>query len=843
MDDFGLDRPELSGGLINLEFAPGGRIQQLWVADPSNPDGEEFQFVCPPMPMGEEYTEDYFPGTLLLGARTDPDAPWILARNTHAQQDHEDEGPGVLFNYDLGLLEELEASGRFQELPGPAPQVAWDIHIRNHSRRSVEIGEIGFPMALNNVYEGYPRTDKGIREMLQDRVIVHEAIGGSASYLFAQRLTARAPGLLIYPGDNTSWEFIHHIRASLNTPYRWNGIPAVYVHSRATVEREEWPEWFDGHTATILEPGEDRRYQIRFAPAERDRADNVSNLLAAIGRPAIRLFPSAVAPRDAGIAVEVLGATPARFETDLPAETETDADEEGGYCFVRPAMTGSMRLGFEDTLGRQGHAHLLFTEPLADLIDARARWIVENQRITDGPLQGAILPADNETMQVANELDAIMHPFGIASGLADALFLAEKNVLRPRLEQIEALEDYVRFLESTVVNPGDGAVGSVMPNALGVAVGYGRESNYALVASFYATLARVTPEHADRYLRAAAATADAMIAYADISSHGSLSIYLLQDVLQRLVDAGREDDASRLKRWLEARWTRLASRAYPFFGDTLVNSFGYAEIHEAARRRDNPELAERAMRLAYAARSLSPSWWWYGTDVRWTDDPQNDPVLNDKASLCGSPTSVANAGMVLSMLDRDAPEPAEAYLRSAFGGMMQPWALVRDDGAAAMGFTPDAASEQFGIARSTGDIGLSLALYLRLAASFVLPSRSGLQTFGCFFDVDGEGIEESCSVRPWDGVGRRIAVRQLGLDLECDRGGIVEARFDTRKRALRVRQQNAGDRRLIAVLRVRGLWGRRFSVNGIPMDAEGAWLRIPVEIAPGGEATTEIEVL
>ena len=59
-----------------------------------------------------------------------------------------------------------------------------------------------------------------------------------------------------------------------------------------------------------------------------------------------------------------------------------------------------------------------------------------------------------------------------------------------------------------MVNPGDGAVGSVMPNALGVAVGYGTVPNYALVASLYATLARTLPENADRYLRAAAATAD-----------------------------------------------------------------------------------------------------------------------------------------------------------------------------------------------------------------------------------------------------------------------------------------------------------------------------------------------
>ena len=35
--------------------------------------------------------------------------------------------------------------------------------------------------------------------MLKDRVYIHKFLGGSASYVFAQRLNADTPGLLIYP--------------------------------------------------------------------------------------------------------------------------------------------------------------------------------------------------------------------------------------------------------------------------------------------------------------------------------------------------------------------------------------------------------------------------------------------------------------------------------------------------------------------------------------------------------------------------------------------------------------------------------------------------------------------
>lgn len=85
MDDFGIERPELNGTLISMEFGPGGRIQQLWASDPISPEEhEEFQFVAPPVSMAEEVAEDYYPGTILIGMRNTPEDPWILSRNSRA---------------------------------------------------------------------------------------------------------------------------------------------------------------------------------------------------------------------------------------------------------------------------------------------------------------------------------------------------------------------------------------------------------------------------------------------------------------------------------------------------------------------------------------------------------------------------------------------------------------------------------------------------------------------------------------------------------------------------------------------------------------------------------------
>ncbi|HWA82208.1 MAG TPA: hypothetical protein VG820_02150, partial [Fimbriimonadaceae bacterium] len=175
MDDFSFDRPELAGTLISIEFGPGGRIQQLWAADPDLPDqDEEFQFVLGPVNLSEEIAEDYYPGTVLIGARMNPEDPWVLSRNTHAESmDLEDPGR-VGFEYDFGLLPEIQGTGIYYEIAGPLPQVIWELTLTNRGDQTIEIGELAFPLALNNIYEGYDRSDEGIDSMIKDRVYIHK---------------------------------------------------------------------------------------------------------------------------------------------------------------------------------------------------------------------------------------------------------------------------------------------------------------------------------------------------------------------------------------------------------------------------------------------------------------------------------------------------------------------------------------------------------------------------------------------------------------------------------------------------------------------------------------------
>ncbi|MBC8063478.1 MAG: hypothetical protein H7Y17_01500 [Chlorobia bacterium] len=855
MDDFGIDRPELTGTLISMEFGPGGRIGQMWVANPNLPDeNEEFQFVLSPINMGDEIVEDYYPGTILIGARTHPDDPWIVSRNSRASQAEDDDDPGkVTFTYDFAFLDDIEAVGKFYERPGTIPQICWDLTITNKGKSTLEIGELAFPFALNNLYEGYPGTDSGMSEMFKDRVYVHKYIGGAGSYLFAQRLNAEAPGLLVFPGDETRWEFYNHVPASINSPFRWEGIPVVYIHSRAAIEREEWPEWFNEHTSLILEPGESRTYQTRFVPTERDRFDSVNPVLSACGQPAIRLLPGAVAPADVGIALEVSGATPTRFFTDGEAELETDSDDEGGFCFVKPDGPGLTTLSFEDTKGRETSTHLLFIEPIEKLIKARAKWIVDKQIHIDpkSNLHHAFLATDIHTGDQLSAIEEYLGPFGIESSLADALFLAEKNSIFPDAKEIEALEEYVTdFLLDDLQNPSDGSIGSAFADPKSVALNAGRAQIYTLAANLYTSLYRLETqgftkltgnlEHALR-----TATLAGAITAGNLEFGSALLLGELKQFVGELSDPDFAVQISQAWQTLSYAYAAASHRSFPFAGPSGWSTEAFREAFEGASSGMNPVMAEEAMRFAYAARSLSPSWWWYASDKRWLEEHEMPhPAMADKGELCLGPTTVTNSLMFFRLLERDYTSLPDSYLRLAFGGMLGIWALVRSDGAGSMGFCPDAASKQFGISALTGDVGIGLFAYLRNVASYVLPTRmAGVITFGCHFEMETLEGRDLFLIRPWDGVGRRIVVRQIGFEVRTSFGILRELRFDTRKRWAKILLHNPASRLVEAELVVKGLWGRAVEFNTERFESQNGYVQIPVSLESGTTKEIELKVI
>lgn len=860
MDRFEDDRTDLTGSLVSLEFGNGGRVTQLWASDPALPEeGEEFQFVLPPVQFGEENSDDYLPGTILIGARTGPDQPWMLSRNGSAMpvypiDDQEGMDPNIVtFDYEFPFLEDIEGRGKWFEQAGSFPQVVWELEIKNRGRQTIEIGELGFPLAFNNFYDGFGWTDDQLKRLWNSRLYIHKFIGGAASWVFAQRMTAETPGLLAFPGPGSSWEFYAHVPSSINTPFQWEGIPVVYAHSKATIEREQWPNWSNEHTSLILEPGDSRLFKMCFVPAESDKQEGLHQTLVACGRPSIRVFPSAVAPVDVGIALEVSGAAPKQFWLSRDTEIETDFDDEGAFCFVKPTDTGPVRVSFQTADGQMCHAHLMFTEPIGNLIKSRSRYICANQVVHDptSRLDGAIVLTNIADSKPVMGPEEYAESSGIECSLADVLFLAEKNTIYPLKAEIDIVERYIEgFLLDDVQNPASFAVGSVFEDEKGTASYFGRPLGYPHVFNLYHSMYRVSKHYGETqrspkaYLEMACKTALAMFSQGwrlYVRTVGVLGYARIYDLLADLDSESMTSEAEELRRCVDFKATELTKLQYPYAGESVLDTSGFEEVFAAARHVADDEHLERTVRCAFATRSLSPSWWWYGSDKRSWDGADSTPLkaLVDRGEACLSHTTIPNSLIFFGLMDRDYLALPEAYMRMAFGGMIGPWALVRRDGAASMCFCPDLSSKQAGYNIYTGASGLGYYHYLRGAGSYVLPNRTlGVFTFGCHHEV----TEECHIVRPWDGVARRIVLRQTGAEFNLSFGQFTELKLDLRKRWFEAVVLNPADKDVKATLSIQGLWGAEVTIGTETLSANNGVVVCEVRLIAGQSVTVKGKV-
>lgn len=852
MNPFDDSPGELTGSLITMEFGPGGRIQQLWASDPSLPEeGEDFQFVLPPLKIGDEITDDYNPGTILIGARTSPDEPWVVSKNRTGgempprfRDDDEDEysqyDPSRMeFKYEFPLLEDIEATGRFYEDASQIPQIVWELEIKNTGRITIEIGELGFPLAFNNFYDGFGWTDDQLKRLWHSRVYLHKSIGGAASWVFAERMTAETPGLLMFPGANTGWEFFTHVRGSLNTPYQWEGIPVVYIHSKATIEREEWPTWFNDHTSLILEPGDSQKYEMRFASIESDKNDGINQTLALCGRPTIKVLPSAVAPTDVGIALEVSNANPSRYYLSREATIETDSDENGSFCFIKPSEPGPMFVSFADEKGKMCHAHLLFTDPIDKLIKKRAEWITAHQVVKDptSALDKGIVLTNIVTGEPVTDPEEYLESSGLECAVADTLFLAVKNSVYPDRSQIQVLNEAVRsFIQDDVQNPATFAVASSLVD--GVPAYFGRPMNYPHLANLFHAMAKIAASFGEtefsekEYLVMAAKTASAMFRFGwrlYVRSVGVLGFARLYDLLVDLRNAGLDAEAEELNGWLDFKARELTKLKYPFAGETVMDTSGFEEVFAAGKYLSDDDHIERTVRCAFATRSMAPSWWWYGSDKRHWDGGDSAPTkaLVDRGEACLSHTTIPNSLIFFGMMDKDYLGLPEAYMRMAFGGMLGPWALIRDDGAASMCYCPDLSSKQAGFNPFTGASGLGYAHYILGTGSYVLPNRElGVMTFGCHYGQEGD----SHIVRPWDGVGRRIVMRQFGAEFTLNFGCFQELKLDMRLRSFDAVIENPSEKDVATTMLISGMWGTELEVGGVSLQAKDGVFTVPIAL-------------
>ncbi len=831
--DFGTDGADLSTSVMNFSFGAGGKITSLWASEGMGSFGADQQFVCGPIQIGDETSDEYLPGTILLGTRSDLDEPWIVSRNSGG--DIRTIENGIEIDYEFSLQSDLDVKGKFFENPEMPGVVVWEIAITNKSRQSVEIGELGFPFALQTSLEGFPVSDEGMNSLLTERLVVQKYIGGSGSYLSARKVCGDPPGLLIFPGTDTSFEFCHSSPLSLRIAPGWPGIPIFYIHSQATIEREAWEEWFYGHSTLVMEPKERKVFRICFAPILARHGFDVPLALAEYGVPAFRPSPGAVVPMDVPMTVEILGTRPAQIAFDFEVEdNESESDEYGATTTFRSKQTGQNRLHVEGMNGREAFAHFFVTKPISEMAESRAAWICKHQVAKKGPIHHAIVPVDlTEGIALTDTFDS---SWTIIGSLADATFLAEKLRIYFEPDQTKALDNYIeKFLLLKFHKPGQGTVGAITPQWEGsISVDASRAQLYVFAARLYLSCADLaatakmsrTPE---QYRELAHELVRGMLRFADREGYMAQALYGATELMQ-------------FPEWRSMREKFLDRFRLPFWSGRNYSYATVSEVAAIAEETGSMGGAGSVEQLSLTNKSFAPNWWSYGSEPRPCTDFDGHPFLPDYGEVYPSYTSVATSLAMTTWLNRDYMRLDEAGIRLANAGMLAPWCLVRMDGALSMGVCPDLGSSQRSIVKYTGDAGFALADYLRYATGYLLSSfERGFVGVGLHVETYDRGGEMVVRLEPWDGVGRRIVVRNLNLIVSVEGVKIDVLEFDVNLKWLKVALDNPTEAmKRKATIRVDGLWGTKFNAPGLEQRIEDGVLVLETTVDPG--ALKEIEV-
>src|SRR5262249_30238820 len=102
----------------------------------------------------------------------------------------------------------------------------------------------------------------------------------------------------IYKESAEESQFTQHVRS-------WAGPDVMAIHSWATKNRRGWRKnpWINGHTSLILQPGEKKKYQMRFVFVPTYEA--IREELYKAGNLGVRILPSMVVQEETDVHVEL----------------------------------------------------------------------------------------------------------------------------------------------------------------------------------------------------------------------------------------------------------------------------------------------------------------------------------------------------------------------------------------------------------------------------------------------------------------------------------------------------------------------------------------------------------
>lgn len=778
----------LNWGAYQLRFnTERGYITSLKLTDHPRTDALDFLGSYPTLPY-LDHQRDHFLGDVALDIHHD--GQWQRFTTADADVNHTikptDRSLVVTHAFpENNAIPDIETAFTLQ-----ADNLQFQIRLTNRSPNDIVIGSVDLPLPWNNNYCLFDPHDKNSQRLLYTRrVAEHKHIGGVSSAITVCPMDGSSPMLAVIPADNQSGlEFTYHspdtIREQRRDPGRWihgawPGMTRICFHSKGVKDRNQWVDWYLGHTSLTLSPGQSRQFTLEL-PVLNHR-DDVYQAMANNSGLGVRLIPGPAAPVGQPVELVISGGCPpfqisGREIDNLTPVSAPDANATVHTAAMVMRSAGEQVITITDAENRSATIIAMGLAPVDTLLERRSDFIMTQQYhiAEDDLLSGGFLCWDNRAGHRLAQPDDMWGSGGYEGGITDAQFMARKNVSYPDSDEIKRLESYIHnWLRGRLQNPDTNGVAWTVKRPKRTERGY----NYIHVLNLFDAMARVAmiwPDqcqydchhYLDLWMNTFQAFNTRAVRFRDLGLMGRGNFVYMPELLRRME---RDIDAQEVEREI-AHWVEywVTPPAYPYGSELFFDNTGYETValycdydaqHNKALTADQvnqrEDLVNQTIAVTEAGRGREPSWFWNDSDQRWWDAVRTAPEYNsftDFGENCHHYMTGLNGYMLLDLYDRQYN--SDDRYPVGFSGMLTHLGRITESGFAGMCTCPDPSSDNYGLNQFTGDVGLGLwGGLLGLRCYLYDDSEVGNRCLGGRLTRANDG---SVTVSPWSGCDRRL---------------------------------------------------------------------------------------
>ncbi|KAI8941236.1 hypothetical protein NX059_002471 [Plenodomus lindquistii] len=692
--------------------------------------------------------------------------------------------------------------------------LAMRFNITNVANASIELGSLGIPVSINNIFSTRSAEDTQDKCSLADPYI-----GLDAGYVRVTHLQGTGNALVVTPLGSTpfeAWRFLREPNG--NFGYQSQTFEGNYewqVHTLAYAQNE-WSSSVPWNTPTskVLQAGETYTVGLKFSLA--DDVQRIEDAVVKAGNPLAVGIPGFVVPSGSSARLFLKHSSPVRsIDAGGALEISKQTTPEMSYKLTPVASAwgrARVTIVYEDGKTQTVHYNIPKTAPaaLADMgkfFTTAAHFIDTSDPFHRAP---SIMTYDREVNAVV-----LQEPRAWFAGLSDEagtgayLAAAMKQFIQPVAREVEVLDE---FVHETVVgtlqqNGSFGIVASAFfyePGAVDFAynpsfdwtswASWNRERAYTTVRAYnyihptatYWSLYRTARGYPDQKLRAdwfwylGRAVNTTLYCLGNESANcdyglvGLMGEWVLGELL---TDLKREDmtaEANALETAMRFRANLWETQAVPFGSEMAWDSTGQEGVYYWTDYFNLPTTPAKTINSILAYMPTVAHWGWNGNARRYWDFVYGAKIQQIERQIHHYGSGLNSLPMLHSY--EQNPKDNLYNLRVGFAGNTAPLTNIDEEGFGSAAF--HSFPELLKWDPYSGDYGQGfLGLSLGQCVYVVQDATYGDLVFGGDIN-EGKSTSTSIIVVPKDAVRRRIFIAELRLKVEISAGAIDEFVYD-----------------------------------------------------------------